>query len=370
MLLHLLYQAILAQAILAQVIDVKSPRLPVARGSFRSMAIMATRLPLGFSDSDGPETATVSRERRRVALAARSVVQELVGPLMSQIEVLTTKATEPGRFDRIESKVDGILACLSDIAPRELLAERIGRLEALYACSSASVDHSMSPKTTDDIDTNGIHKYSPAISVDSFTQGEPLGVEHFDLHADDDDDDEVSSRGKPLAVLEASVALIERVFIFWPTDASSALPGPKFVDQPPDTYEKMIGKRSLKVNFSDASTAPPEDDGHDNQEEQVELDEKEAVVEEAMVAETMPKRSLGIGEQAKIGRAWITDVLDFGDKKAKGRFLNNEIAVVVDGPYPSPYDAKNLKLGRIKVRISSSGLVGWINVSEMGAPPD
>ena len=52
---------------------------------------MVASLPPGFSDA---ESATVSRERRRVALAARIAVQELDHPLGTQLDEVKFRLTK------------------------------------------------------------------------------------------------------------------------------------------------------------------------------------------------------------------------------------------------------------------------------------
>ena len=79
-------------------------------------------LPPGLSLSDG-ETSTVSRERRRVAMAAR----EVVGAITEHI----TK-----RFEGIENKLKIIIDA---IAGHDVL-RRIDRLETLFVCTDPSVD--------------------------------------------------------------------------------------------------------------------------------------------------------------------------------------------------------------------------------------
>ena len=66
--------------------------LPVAHSVARGSIMMAkTSLPPGLGDSDGPETATASRERRRVNLAARVAVQEVQTSVFRDIARLENK---------------------------------------------------------------------------------------------------------------------------------------------------------------------------------------------------------------------------------------------------------------------------------------
>ena len=84
--------------------------------------------PPGLSDSDYPESATASRERRRVSLAARSAVQMLESSLLD-------------RFVCLEKKLDCVLRALGQVEIPcgevvEEMARRIFRLETLEVCST------------------------------------------------------------------------------------------------------------------------------------------------------------------------------------------------------------------------------------------
>jgi hypothetical protein len=84
--------------------------------------------PPGLSDSDYPESATASRERRRVSLAARSAVQMLESSLLD-------------RFGCLEKKLDCVLRALGQVEIPcgevvEEMAQRISRLETLEVCST------------------------------------------------------------------------------------------------------------------------------------------------------------------------------------------------------------------------------------------
>jgi hypothetical protein len=80
--------------------------------------------PPGLAVSDS-ESSTVSRERRRVALAAREVAAALMFEFTN-------------RFEALEAKMDKLFSHLT--ASQSLLSDRVCRLEALYACTSPSVE--------------------------------------------------------------------------------------------------------------------------------------------------------------------------------------------------------------------------------------
>ena len=84
------------------------------------------RPPPGLHCNSEPETATHSRERRRVALAAKTAVQELQH-LLSE------------RFITIENKLNKVMAEIARIDASEADA-RLSRLEALHVCTAPSVD--------------------------------------------------------------------------------------------------------------------------------------------------------------------------------------------------------------------------------------
>ena len=86
------------------------------------------RAPLGLSSSDC-ESSTASRERRRVALAAKVAVQELSGDIHQYFEVM---------FDKFES----LFGYMQDN-----IDSRLSRLETLFVCSpnaAPSVDDVLS----------------------------------------------------------------------------------------------------------------------------------------------------------------------------------------------------------------------------------
>ena len=91
-------------------------------------------VPPGLAESDGSETATVSRERRRVSLAARVAAQELQQHCLTQ------------HIARLEEKLNEVLHVvrMQGGPPADtlsVLCHKVFRLEALMVCSpNPSVD--------------------------------------------------------------------------------------------------------------------------------------------------------------------------------------------------------------------------------------
>ena len=99
---------------------------PVVAMPKDSLAHAAMRAPPGLSASDG-ESSTASRERRRVALAAREVTAALLYEFPIRFEALEAK------MDRLISQVAGVPALKQDHDVN--VESRIDRLEALLMVS-------------------------------------------------------------------------------------------------------------------------------------------------------------------------------------------------------------------------------------------
>ena len=118
-------------------------------------AVDRCRPPLGLSSSDC-ESSTISRERRRVALAAKVAVQELTREFRQYFEIM---------FDKLE--------CLAGYM-QENLDSRLSRLETLFVCSpnaGPSVDDVLSEMLSK-------QKHSPKPSLASCI--------NFDVFSDDE----------------------------------------------------------------------------------------------------------------------------------------------------------------------------------------
>ena len=90
-------------------------------------------VPPGLAESDGSETATVSRERRRVSLAARVAAQELQHCLTQHIARLEEKLNEVLHVVRMQGGPPADTL--------SVLCHKVSRLEALMVCSpNPSVD--------------------------------------------------------------------------------------------------------------------------------------------------------------------------------------------------------------------------------------
>ena len=78
-------------------------------------------LPPGLTSFDG-ETATASQERRRVAVAARELIDTFSRDVLS-------------KFAGLNSKVDVVISLIADSVEKDALAQRIDRLEVMLFCS-------------------------------------------------------------------------------------------------------------------------------------------------------------------------------------------------------------------------------------------
>ena len=94
------------------------------------MAIFSSALHTspGLANSDGEyrESATHSRERRRVAMAVRHAV--------SEVEALFMK-----RLQHLDDKMDKLLEAVGRLAS-DATTDRVARLETLVVCTQPSVD--------------------------------------------------------------------------------------------------------------------------------------------------------------------------------------------------------------------------------------
>jgi hypothetical protein len=132
---------------------------------------MDRRMPPGLCDSDGVETATASRERRRVSLAARAAVQEVSALIL-------------GRLDNVFGKLEELAKELSNCRaittpPRDLdeLQQRLDRLEILAVCSPAAnptIDEVLSEALARSKDFGEIPAESPSVLGQVTFQGEEV----------------------------------------------------------------------------------------------------------------------------------------------------------------------------------------------------